>query len=151
MAKKDLKGGLANILSGADRTVTESSKERDLFPGEVPTVSTITQEETDLINTVDDPELREELKEKLKQKRMIGRGRPRKNDQLGKPTDGYDRTSLIVNKAKWAKIKEIGFIETLTMKEIMELAIDIIIERYEKKHGVITPMQREKKDIRDIF
>ena len=52
---------------------------------------------------------------------------------------------------KWAKIKEIAFIETLTMKEIVELALDMVIERYESKHGTITPIKDRKKDINEIF
>ena len=59
--------------------------------------------------------------------------------------------SLIINKEKWAKIKEIAFVETLTMKEIVELALDMVIERYESKHGEIIPAPERKKDITEIF
>lgn len=163
MAKKDLTGGIANLLSGADQRITQ---QRQAAPGtpeqpegtatqeaapQMKVEPTTLQDESDLINSVEDEELREELRERLRQKRLIGRGRPRKNDQLGRRMDGYDRTSLIINKAKWAKIKEIAFIETLTMKEIVELALDMVIERYESKHGEIIPVPDRKKDITEIF
>ena len=159
MARKDLTGGIANLLSGADQRITQQRQAIEQ-PEETTTQETASQmvvepttskDETDLINSIEDEELREELKERLRQKRLIGRGRPRKNDQLGRRMDGYDRTSLIINKDKWAKIKEIAFIETLTMKEIVELALDMVIERYESKHGTIIPKADRKKDINEIF
>jgi hypothetical protein len=166
MAKKDLTGGIANLLSGADQRITQQPQAAQETPEQPKGEGTATQEaapqmavepttlqdEADLINSVEDEELREELRERLKRKRLIGRGRPRKNDQLGRRMDGYDRTSLIINKEKWAKIKEIAFIETFTMKEIVELALDMVIERYEAKHGEIKPQpDRGKKDITEIF
>ena len=166
MAKKDLTGGIANLLSGADQRITQQPQAAQETPEQPKGEGTATQEaapqmavepttlqdEADLINSVEDEELREELRERLKRKRLIGRGRPRKNDQLGRRMDGYDRTSLIINKEKWAKIKEIAFIETSTMKEIVELALDMVIERYEAKHGEIKPQpDRGKKDITEIF
>lgn len=169
MAKKDFSDGLASLFGGAAKNVTERQQptggsmdeteaalERlqaaEQPESEAPQTGATTQQEDDLINTIEDPELREELKNRLQRKKMVGRGRPRKNDQLGRPTDGYDRTSLIINKAKWAKIKEIAFIETLTMKEIVELALDLVIERYESKHGAVTPKpERKKRDLNEIF
>ena len=161
--KKDLTGGIANLLSGADQRITqqrqaapetteqpEGTATQEAAP-QMKVEPTTIQDESDLINSVEDEELREELRERLRQKRLVGRGRPRKNDQLGRRMDGYDRTSLIINKAKWAKIKEIAFIETLTMKEIVELALDMVIERYESKHGEIIPAPERKKDITEIF
>ena len=139
MAKKDLTGGIANLLSGADQRITQQRQASE------------TPQETELLNSIENEDLREELTERLRQKRLIGRGRPRKNDILGRRTDGYERTSLIVNKYKWAKIKEIAFIETLTMKEIVELALDLVIERYESKHGEVIPHPENKKDINEIF
>lgn len=155
MAKKDLTGGIANLFSGADQRIKQQRKAEQEQPEEAaPKMAiepTTLKDESDLINSVEDEELREELRERLRQKRLIGRGRPRKNDQLGRRMDGYDRTSLIINKEKWAKIKEIAFIETLTMKEIVELALDMVIERYESKHGEIIPVPDRKKDITEIF
>ena len=149
MAKK-LNSGIGNLLSGASTNVTAKAETKI---EETPIVEQATaQEENELINSVDDEELRELLKERLKQKRMIGRGRPRTaHDERGKRTDGYNRTSLIVNVEKWEKIKEIAFRETLTMKEITELALDMVIERYEQKNGTIEVTEKSKRDINEIF
>lgn len=165
--KKDLSGGIANLLSGADQSVREqkvkavtdtivgrpTEEQEQPESGEPMAVEPTTlEDETDLINTIEDEELKKELQERLRRKRMVGRGRPRKNDQLGRRTDGYDRTSLIIPVEKWAKVKEIAFIETLTLKEIVELALDMVIDRYEQKHGEVKPQrQRPKKDISEIF
>ena len=128
--KKNLKGGVANLLGGSG-TQDRAAEIRE---------------------TIEDETLREELEERLAQRRRVGVGRPRTNTAPGgKRSDGYDRTSLIINVAKWAKVKEIALRETVTLKEIMEAALDIIIERYEAKHGEIKPQPRTKKDIKDIF
>ncbi len=166
MAKKDFTQGLQSLFGGADKSITQQQPKAnagmieaalDRLPDTEEAAPRMDKEpttfddETDLINTIDDPDFKEELKERLRKKRLIGRGRPRKNDQLGRRMDGYDRTSLIINKEKWAKIKEIAIRETLTMKEIVELALDMVIERYENKHGKIIPEHDRKKDITEIF
>lgn len=159
MAKKDLTGGIANLLIGADQSIAQQRQAAPEQPGRTETKAApkmveepvTSKDETDLINSIEDEKLRDELRERLRQKRLIGRGRPRKNDLLGRRSDGYERTSIIINKAKWAKLKEVAFIETLTMKEIVELALDMVIERYEAKHGEIIPVPDRKKDITEIF
>lgn len=130
---------------------TEDTKpETAVFPS-MRIEPTTTQDETDLINTVED----EDLKAALKAKRMNGRGRPRKNaDKAGGRTDKYNRTSLMVNEKLWAKVHEVSFRETLTMKEIVDLTLRMVIDRYEAKHGTIVPHPEkytEKKDINEIF
>lgn len=157
--KEKLKGGLANLLSGADQSVTKKPEEVKKPEQEQPEEAkspmavepTTSQEVNDLLNSIEDEEVRKELESRLLRKRMIGRGRPRKNDQLGRRMDGYDRTSLIIPVKKWEKVKEIALRETITLKEIVELAIDMVIERYESKHGEIKPQPREKKNIKEIF
>lgn len=147
MAKKDFSGGLTTLFGGVkpqEQTSDAEAPERS-FKVE-PTTS---QDETDLINSVED----EQLREALRAKRMEGRGRPRKNtDASGKRTDGYSRTSLILNDEKVAKIKEIAFKETLTMKEIFEYALDKVIAEYEAQHGEVVPRpERYKGDINKVF
>ena len=175
MAKKDFSEGLASLFGGAAQNVTErqqptegsstdeteaalerlqaaAPEEPESAAPQMVVKPTTPQDETDLINSIEDPELKEELKRRLHQRTMIGRGRPRKNtDRRGNRTDGYNRTSLIIPVAKWAKIREIAFRETLTMKEIVELALDLVIERYESKHGEVKPQPERKRDINDIF
>lgn len=175
MAKKDFSEGLASLFGGAAQNVTErqqptegsstdeteaalerlqaaAPEEPESAAPQMEVEPTTLEDETDLINTIEDPELKEELKRRLHKKRMVGRGRPRTTtDKTGRRIDGYNRTSLIIPVEKWAKIKEIAFRETLTMKEITELALDLVIERYEAKHGEVKPQPERKKDISEIF
>ena len=161
MDKKKLRNAISGIV--ADPTPeataqTEATTESSSSTPEKPeaeatsgmeTEPTTAQDEADLINSIED----EELREALRAKRMDGRGRPRKNtDRNGKRTDGYSRTSLIVNDELWAKIKEVAFRETLTMKEIVDLALRMVVERYEAKHGTIEPKpEKYTKNINEIF
>lgn len=151
MATKDeLKGGLNSLFGGSSKPQPEqASTDEATNSPEIKVEPTTRQDEEDLINSVED----EKLREALRAKRMDGRGRPRKNhDKNGKRTDGYSRTSLILNDTKAAKIKEIAFRETLTMKEIFEYALDMVIEKYEKAHGEVIPQpERYKGDINSIF
>lgn len=163
--KEKLKGGLANLLSGADQSVSkkrmadelpvqepDAVKDENREPETSAPMEPTTQPDGKLIDTIEDPELREILERRMEERRKVGRGRPRKNDQLGRRMDGYDRTSLIINKEKWEKLKEIAFRETITLKEIVELALDLVIERYESKHGEVKPEpDKRKRDINEIF
>lgn len=133
MAKKEeLSAGLANLLAGGTAAPT------------------ITQEEEQLINTFEDEATRQELEQRLRQKRLVGRGRPRKNDIQGRRSDGYGRTSLIVNQSKYRKLQELALRETLTTKEVVEFAFDLLIQRYEAKHGELTITDRPTKTLNDL-
>ena len=152
MATKEQLGGGLNALFGGSESKPETASRVEAPTTEAPELKvepTTPQDEEDLINSVED----EQLREALRKKRMDGRGRPRtKRDEIGKRTDGYSRTSLILKDEKVAKIKEIAFRETLTMKEIFELALDTIIEKYESKHGEVVPRpERYKGDITKVF
>lgn len=150
MAKKKeeiLRGGLNALFGGSTLQDTTDQEESKTPTMEVePTTDT---DETDLINSVEDEELRQALQARRNRKR----GRPRKNhNERGELTNGYTRTSLILNIAKRDKIKEIAFRETLTMKEIFEVAMDKVIEAYEEKHGEIIPKpERYKGNINELF
>lgn len=143
-SKEELKGGLSALFGGGTPQPTQEQTAED-FTLEL----TSAQDEDDLINSIDDAELRA----RLHAKRVDRRGRPRKNtDERGKRVDGYSRTSLILRDDKVAKIKEIAFRETLTMKEIFELALDMVIKSYEDKHGEVIPQpERYKGDIKKVF
>lgn len=156
MAKKDekLRGGLNALFGGSpepqqEKTRTAEATTIESSSPQMVQEPTTEEDENDLINSVED----EQLREALRKKRSDGRGRPRKDQPRGK--DGsplYSRTSLILNVEKQAKIKEIAFRETLTMKEIFELALDMVIERYESKHGeIVARPERYKGDIKNIF
>lgn len=157
--KKDLTGGLANLLSGADQRVTEQragadpqtqqAKEEEQHPTEQ---SLFAHDEAALLDTIQDSTLRANLEKRLVEKKRALGGRPRKGDPPKESVlKGYSRTTLFIDDTKWSKIKEIGLRETLTLKEILNIALDVIIERYESKHGEIVPQVNPKKDISEIF
>ena len=158
--KKDLQGGIANLLGGADRqratgAEPQPAEQQPQTEGASSTAPdfkvqpTTKKDEEDLINPIEDAKLRAALEARRKE----GRGRPRKNtDATGKRTDGYSRTSFIIKDTTWAKIREIAFRKTLTMKEIVELALEMLIKEYEKTNGEVTPHpEKYKGDIHDIF
>lgn len=107
------------------------------------------QDLRELFLSIEDDALREQLKRRLYLKRLEGAGRPCKSDLHGRKGDGYGRTTLIINLAKWEKIKEISLRETMLLKDIMEQAMDIVIERYEAKHGEVKV--QPKNDIKENF
>lgn len=73
-----------------------------------------------------------------------GHGRPRKGE---KPNDiGLEmRTSLIVNKENYDKIREIALTESLTLKEVVNFSFELAIEKYEEKNGKIGEGKRTRK------
>lgn len=156
MDKKKLRNAISGIVADpTPETTAQTGQPEETAPKVEASTSTMEveptteQDEADLISSIED----ERLREALRAKRMDGRGRPRKNtDKNGKRTDGYSRTSLIVNDELWAKIKEVAFRETLTMKEIVDLALHMVVDRYEAKHGTIEPQpQKYTKNINEIF
>ena len=52
-------------------------------------------------------------------------------------------TSLILDQTKYAKVKQIAFDNSLNINEVIDVALDLVIETYEKKYGPIT--SRESK------
>ena len=130
MAKKDFKGGLSALLGEVPTNETKTPQEAQKRSTEANKASA-----GELLNTIED----EKLREALHRKRMDGRGRPRKGEESGKLTEGYSRTSLILKDENVAKIKEIAFRHTLTMKEIVNYALEAVIQDYESDNGEIKP------------
>lgn len=133
MAKKaELKDGLSALFGeGAALKPTpeeiQAEKER--------------QEEEDLINSVED----EELKQELLKKRSEKRGRPRK-DAVGrgeKQDEAYERMTNLVRREQAAKLREIARREGYTIKHILEAIFGIAIRNYERTHGEVIPTQEE--------
>lgn len=134
MTKKDFKGGLSTLLGEA---LSEAARaDETAAPTQMGQQTPDPQpSNTDILDTVND----EELREALERKRGAHRGRPRKDDAIGSTASQYGRMTFVTNKAKLQKIKEIAFRETLTMKEVIESAMDLAIAKYEEKHGEVTP------------
>lgn len=130
--EQTLKGGL-NALLGGPKMVQEEAA----APGKVTFKEGTPQEEDELIETITD----EELKAKLHRRQMQKRGRPRKDEaERVKESEIYKRTTWIMRKDLLAKLKEISFQETLTLKEILEQIVSDAVAKYEKKHGEVIPM-----------
>lgn len=74
-----------------------------------------------------------------------GKGRPKLED--------YERRTFIVRKDLFLKLNLIAAKERILQKDILEVALEDTIARYEAKHGEldISTAAEPKKDIRDIF
>lgn len=143
MNKKDeeaLKGGLAALFGGASAETNQADEQV--------TEASINDDEADIIQTIEDDRLRDALEAK----RNIKRGRPRKDVPVISKANGYGRVCNVVNLEKMDKLREIAFRETLTIKQVVEAAFDLAIEKYEKKHGEIVPRPDVwKKDASTLF
>ena len=143
--KAQIKGGLNALFDRTDQD-TNDTPTTDAQAVEGAKNGEQSEEREELINTIED----EALREALRKRRLQGRGRPRKG--VTKGGNEYSRTSLIVNEAKYAKVKEIALRNTLTTKEVLEAAMDLLIERYETKYGTIkVHANQEKKDINELL
>lgn len=119
---QDLRGGLEELL------------------GNIPT-------RTNKIEILDiqDKELRDAL---IVKKQQPKRGRPRK----GESDSNYIRITTIVDAEKWEKIKQISHDAGLTFKEVMDAVLDIAIDAYESKNGVIVAEKKQSKtDASSLF
>lgn len=106
------------------------------LPEDDPEEEATPEEEEDLINSIED----EELREALHRKRMEKRGRPRKEALYRqKESELYVRTTFIMSREQLAKLREISFRETITMKDIITEIVGEAIKAYEKKNGKLHP------------
>ena len=128
MGKEQLRSGMA-ILFGEKPASPQLE--------EIPTAS------EELIETVQD----EELKEALRQRQLDGRGRPRRGRKKESKTEGYGTICVKANLDKWEKVKYISLQETLQIKEVLELALDMLIEKYESEKGTIRVRQSKKGNV----
>ena len=128
MGKEQLRSGMA-ILFGEKPASPQLE--------ETPTAS------EELIETVQD----EELKEALRQRQLDGRGRPQRGRKKESKTEGYGTICVKANLDKWEKVKYISLQETLQIKEVLELALDMLIEKYESEKGTIRINQSKKGNV----
>lgn len=99
------------------------------------------QKREDLISTVQDTE----LQQALRRRQLEGRGRPKKGRPRSEKTEGYGTICVKANLEKWAKLEYISLQETLQKKEVLELALDMLIAKYEKQKGTIVLKSKDKK------
>ena len=88
----------------------------------------------------------EELKEALHRRRMEQRGRPRRGRPRSEATKNTGRITAIVNLSKWEKVKYISLKETMQIKEVLDVALDMVIEKYESEKGEIHPPRPNRKN-----
>ena len=73
-----------------------------------------------------------------------GKGRPK--------SEGYERKTFIVRKDLFSKLTLIAAKEGILQKDILQIALEDAIGKYEAKHGEIDISRKEeKRNIRDIF
>lgn len=71
------------------------------------------------------------------ERRTFLTGRRRKDDPRELKTKDDERTSLILNKYQYAKVRAIALREQMTIKDLVYEMFKLGIERYEKKHGPV--------------
>ena len=140
MAKKDdkLALGLGKLLG-----TPEKKPAVEVPTSSVAEASTVENEpeKEDIIDSVQD----EELREALRKRQLEGRGKPKKGRPHDSKTEGYGTICVKANLEKWEKIKYISLQETLQIKEVLELALDKIIAEYEEEKGTILIKRTSKK------
>lgn len=147
-----LQGGLNSLLGGSrtgqPNTLTEQETAATTTEEQAETIESGTpEEEEDLINSIED----EELRAALHRKRMEKRGRPKKSEpQRQKEAETFTRFCAIIRRDYIAKLHEICYRETLTIKEIIDQLVGDAIKVYEEKHGEIKPTDH-RGDASKIF
>lgn len=147
MSKRDemMRGGLDALIGGGSRPAADEQPKaeprqepaQEAAPAEVIIPGT-PEEEDELIASVEDEALRAALIERRNRKR----GRPRKDEIVRqRENDIYVRSCWVMRRDQMAKLKEISFRETLTLREIMAQIVAEAIETYEKKHGEVKPKE----------
>lgn len=86
----------------------------------------------------------EELREALHRRRMEQRGRPRRGRPRSEESRNTGRITAIVNLSKWEKVKYISLQETMQIKEVLDIALDMVIGKYEAEKGEIRPTTPSK-------
>ena len=83
------------------------------------------------------------------ERRKFKTGR-RSNGDTRVPSSQTDmRTSVIVDKAQYAIVREIALRECMTIKEIIYAMFELGINRYEQKHGKV--LVRKPTGQKDLF
>ena len=83
-----------------------------------------------------------------------GAAAPAQKRTKGRPKgEEYEARSFRVKKEHFAKMRIIAATEGLMLKDILDLALERVIDSYESKHGEIDTSQvkDQKADIGDLF
>ena len=91
----------------------------------------------------------QDLEAQQTERRKFKTGR-RSNDDTRVPSSQTDmRTSIIVDKAQYAIVREIALRECMTIKEIIYAMFELGINRYEQKHGKV--LVRKPNSGKELF
>ena len=121
--KDQLKGGISAMFGETSETAPEAKR--------------ITEEEYS------------DLEAQQIERRKFKTGR-RSNGDTRVPSSQTDmRTSVIVDKAQYAIVREIALRECMTIKEIIYAMFELGINRYEQKHGKV--LVRKPTGQKDLF
>lgn len=76
-----------------------------------------------------------------------------KSDKRKKPSGKVksETISTLVDCDKMAKIRSIASIEGLSIRDVIGVGINMVIEKYEKSHGAIHVKKKQKGNIDEIF
>ena len=97
------------------------------------------------------PDVEQPVEEPVQETRPKARtfltGRRRKDDPRPLKTKDDERTSLILNKHQYAKVRAIALQESMTIKDLVYEMFKLGIERYEKKHGPVEVQQTQNTEL----
>lgn len=122
--------GLSNLIGG--KTLPPQPKqeiEKDSRETEEDPISSGSEE---ILDSFEDKETIEELKRRRDRRQYKTAGRPRKYDKRTPKEKNYIRRTYMVNEKKTEVLEEIALKETLFLKEIIERAMDLVIDEYNR-------------------
>lgn len=67
------------------------------------------------------------------------------------PKGSVERFCTIVETEQIEKIRMISSMEDVTIKDLVSLAFDVLIKKYENLHGKIKINKHKKDNLRDVF
>lgn len=117
--EKTAKGGLNSLFGTAP--VQQEPK--------TATLERKSLEKEELEKTLDE-ETRGLLRERLERRKLLKCGRPPKGTETAKD---YTRMTFLVSIEKQERLREVSEKECLFIREILDKAIDLVLEKYEKE------------------
>jgi len=79
-------------------------------------------------------ETRESLQKEIQRRQYLKAGRPPKGSDL--KTKEYTRMTFLVSPEKQDKLRTIALKKGLFLKEVLDRAIDLVIEEFDKEDGI---------------
>ena len=135
-----------NTTDNTDNTIMATIK--DQLKGGISAMFGETSERAPEAKQITEEEY-QDLEAQQTERRKFKTGR-RSNDDTRIPSSQTDmRTSIIVDKAQYAIVREIALRECMTIKEIIYAMFELGINRYEQKHGKV--LVRKPNSGKELF